>query len=67
MRRFPPNPQIELGFEGGPFVLVAAGFGLLVAACFVARYVSDDNQFETTKRHHPKGIGYTSINKQKDK
>lgn len=65
-RRFLPQIQTELGFEGAPLTYMACGIACLVAATFIARKFSKDRKIENTKRHHPKGIGYTSINQQLD-
>lgn len=66
MRRFPVQVQDSYGFEGpviSGFVLIA---GIVVIGSLVARSVFADNKIENTKRHHPKGIGYTSLNHQMD-
>ena len=67
VRRFPSIPETSLGYEGTPFHMLMFGIGFLVVASMATRYITADNSMERTKRHHPKGIGYTSINKQKDK
>ena len=66
MRRIASVVQTELGFEGPPTAYVCMGFVSLIGLAVLARYVYEDNKIESSKRHHPKGIGYTSINRQKD-
>ena len=66
MRRFPTIMQTELGFEGAPMMVCCLGVAGLVAAIVIARYVYQDNKLESTKQHHPKGIGFTGINQQKE-
>ena len=66
MRRFRPVMQTELGFEGAPMMIACLGVAGLVGTILLARYVHQDNKIESTKRHHPKGIGFTSMNAQKE-
>lgn len=65
-RRFPSQISTNLGFEGAPLMYAAIGAAVLVGGIFIARTMNEDRKLENTKRHHPKGIGYTSINKQMD-
>ena len=66
MRRFPTIAQNELGFEGTPVVYLCIGIIALFGAVCGARIYSADNKIEKSKRHHPKGIGFTNINSQKE-
>ena len=66
VRRFPVVYNERLGFEGKPMVFLIGTISLLVVGSVVARAMTSDNKIEHTKRHHPKGIGYTSINHQMD-
>ena len=66
MRRFPPIMNKSLGFEGAPMMIACLGVVGLIGAVVVARYVSEDNKLEATKKHHPKGIGFTAMNAQKE-
>ena len=66
MRRFPYIPQHKLGFEGAPIIFTCLGVVALVGAAFAARYLGEDKKLEATKKHHPKGIGFTSMNHQKE-
>ena len=66
MRRFPTIPQVELGFEGAHMTFLIGGCIFLGSAIVVARYLTEDRNIEESIKHHPKGIGYTGINKQKD-
>ena len=63
-RRFPPNIANVIGQNGelGYFLLGAAV--LVAGAAFALRAAHKDNKLETTKRHHPKGVGFTGINHQ---
>ena len=66
MRRFPSVIQTHLGFEGKPMMVACLGVAGLVGAIVLARCLYEDNKLEATKRHHPKGIGFTSMNHQKE-
>jgi hypothetical protein len=66
MRRFPTIPQEQIGFEGAPMYYMVGGVLFLVLGTLVARAVFEDNKIESTKRHHPKGIGFTGIDQQKE-
>ena len=66
MRRFPTIVETDLGFEGAPMAIVCGGVAILIGAAIASRYFNEDRNIEQSKRHHPKGIGYSSINKQKD-
>ena len=66
VRRFPNQMTTNLGFEGAPMMSVCLGITAIVGGAFLSRYLFDDNKIEASKRHHPKGIGFTNINKQKE-
>ena len=66
-RRFQPQFTQNLGFSGKPMMLFIGVASTLIIGSIVARTIYADNKIENTKRHHPKGIGYTSINNQLDK
>ena len=63
-RRFPFRVPNVVGHNGelGYFLLGAAV--LVAGAAFALRVANEDNKLETTKRHHPKGVGFTGINHQ---
>ena len=66
-RRFPVVYQQHLGFDSTPTAFLL-GFGsLLIIGSIIAKSYTADNKIENTKRHHPKGVGYTAINHQMDK
>ena len=67
MRRFPSTLNTELGFEGSPTYIFCVGVVGLIGLAVAARYITEDTTIEKSKRHHPKGLGYTTINQQKDK
>ena len=66
-RRFPSVEHQNLGFSAKPMMVFVGTLSLLVFGSIIARTITTDNKIENTKRHHPKGIGYTSINNQMDK
>ena len=66
VRRFPVIQEQHLGYEGTPLKLLIGGVSLLVIGSIIARSINSENKIENTKRHHPKGIGYTSISNQMD-
>ena len=65
-RRFPVSLTKQHGFNGLPMRYLVCGLGLMLGIGVLARVLTADNKLEATKRHHPKSIGYTSLNKQMD-
>ena len=66
-RRFPPNPTQTLGYEGTPMLMLGVAFAAILGTAYILRVSQTESNVEISKRHHPKGVGFTGINKQIDK
>ena len=67
MRRFRPNPGAMYGYPSFPMIYFVGGAAVFAAAIYYYRQTNPDTKLGVFKKHHPLGVGYSSINQQMDK
>ena len=63
VRRFPVSMHQEMNMSSVMFYILA-GVAAVGVSSFILRELNEDNKLEVSQRHHPKGVGFTNINKQ---
>ena len=63
VRRFPVNMH-QVADTSNVIMYIIGGAVAIGVASLVLREINTDNKLEVSQRHHPKGVGFTSINKQ---
>ena len=62
-RRFPVRVHEELPSSIVFYFLFGAA-ALVGVGSLILRELNEDHKLEVSQRHHPKGVGFTNINKQ---
>ena len=62
--KFNPEYINTIGEGNELLYFIVGGAALIFAGSLVVRNMNEDRKLEVSKRHHPKGVGYTDINEQ---